>query len=154
MSASWATFEAADPAMATAGRDLLYQGGPIASAFLATAAGGGPRLHPVSPVLAEGELWLFVVDMSLKYRDLVANGRYALHAMLPPGGGREFSLQGRAVAEPSAEVRERVVAATGGAQGVHAFEALFRCGIDSALLTAWEGWGTAAAWPSYAKWRA
>ena len=69
---SWKDLETTDKDLAAAGRRLLYQDPDIASAFLATVApDGGPRVHPVFPVLALGELWLFVVNISPKYRDLV-----------------------------------------------------------------------------------
>jgi len=152
--ARWQDFEAAAPELAAAGRRLLYRGEEIASAFLATVAhDGGARVHPVSPVLAGGDLWLFVVDLSPKYRDLVANGRYALHTMLTPEGGEEFYLRGRAEAVPGADARAPVIAATGGRQGHLDFEALFRCHVESVLHTRWENSGTPQAWPTYAKWR-
>jgi hypothetical protein len=153
--ATWAGFAAAEPEIAAAGERLLYQGSAIAAAFLATVApDGGPRLHPVSPVLADGGLWLFIVSMSPKYRDLLRNGRYALHALPVPGGGEEFYIRGRAALIEDPAARARLVAATGGRQGVHDFEALFHCTVTSALHVRWDHWGTAAAWPAYAKWRA
>jgi hypothetical protein len=153
--ASWESFAIAAPRLAASGRRLLYGGEAIASAFLATVApDGGPRLHPVFPVLAAGELWLFIVTMSPKYRDLRRNGRYALHALPPPGGGEEFFLRGDAVQVSDAAARAAVIAATAGRQGIHDFEALFRCSISVALHTRWEGWGTPAPWPTYEKWLA
>jgi hypothetical protein len=152
---AWAEFAAAEPALAAAGERLMYQGNAIAGAFLATVApDGGPRLHPVSPVLAGGDLWLFIVSMSPKYRDLVRNGRYALHSLPLAGGGEEFHLRGGATAVEDRAEKERIAAATGGRLGSHDFEALFRCTVGSALHVRWENWGTAAAWPAYAKWRA
>jgi hypothetical protein len=71
---SWGEFETASPALAGTGLRLLYQGSDLASAFLATVApDGGPRVHPVFPVVSGGQLWLFIVNMSPKYRDLVRN---------------------------------------------------------------------------------
>jgi hypothetical protein len=149
----WRGFAHTAPDLAAAGERLLYQGEAVASAFLATVAhDGGPRVHPVSPVLADGELWLFVVNISPKYRDLVRNGRYALHALPPPGGGEEFFLRGRAELIEDTTMRTRVVAATDGRQGNHPFEALARLTIEHALHTRWDHWGTAQAWPNHAKW--
>ena len=151
----WAEFEADAPALATAGRRLLHQGGEVANAFFATVApDGGPRLHPVCPVLADGEFWLFIVSMSPKYRDLRRNGMYALHTMPVPGAAEEFYIRGKAAEVNDAAARRRVVDATAGRQGTLAFEALFRCSLVSVLHTAWSGWGTADAWPSYEKWAA
>jgi hypothetical protein len=53
----WAEFEAAMPEMAAEGRKLLYRFGS-GLGFLATVRpDGGPRLHPMCPILAEGGLW-------------------------------------------------------------------------------------------------
>jgi hypothetical protein len=153
--ASWADFETAAPALAAIGRRLLYRGEAIAAGFLATVApDGGPRVHPVFPVIADGDLWLFIVNLSPKYRDLVANGRYALHSLSNADGGDEFYLRGRASERSDPAEKAGIVAATGGRQGAHEFEVLFRCRIEHVLHTRWEGWGTAATWPSYEKWRA
>ncbi len=153
--ASWSVFAAAEPALAETGRELLYRGAPIANAFLATVApDGGPRLHPVCPVLANGELWLFVVNMSPKYRDLVRNGRYALHAMPLPQGGEEFYIRGAVTEVADPATRAEITAATAGRQGTLEFEALFRCTLQSVLHTRWENWGTPQTWPTYTKWRA
>lgn len=94
--ASWAAFEAAAPAMAEAGRRLLYQFGP-GLGFLATIrADGGPRLHPICPVVAVGELVAFIVRASPKYADLLRDGRYALHAFPPETTDDEFLVMGSA----------------------------------------------------------
>lgn len=152
---TWADFARSKPALAEAGARLLYAGRPIATAFLATVSPRNtPRLHPVSPLLVRGELWLFVVEMSPKYRDLVANRRFALHAQLPADGGEEFAVQGMAERVDDADLRANVVTASAGQQGTHVFEQLFRCRIATALHTRWDGWGTAAAWPTFTKWRA
>jgi len=124
---NWKDFVVASPELAGAGRELLYQGAETASAFLATVApDSGPRVHPVFPVLTDDELWLFIVNLSPKYRDLRRNPRYALHAPPTAEGGEEFHLRGRAEEVDDPELRARVVAATNGLQGVHPFQALLR----------------------------
>lgn len=151
--ASWGEFADASPALADVGLRLLYRGSETAWAFLATVApDGGPRVHPICPVIAEGELWMFIVDMSPKYRDLLRNGRFALHAFPTDEGGEEFYVRGRAERITDADVKTQIVAAVGGRQGGQAFEALFRCALESVLHTKWENWGTPAIWPSYSKW--
>ncbi|MCZ6869697.1 MAG: pyridoxamine 5'-phosphate oxidase family protein [Gammaproteobacteria bacterium] len=152
---SWGEFETASPALAGTGLRLLYQGSDLASAFLATVApDGGPRVHPVFPVVSGGQLWLFIVNMSPKYRDLVRNGRFALHSFPLPEGGEEFYVRGRAEHIVDAAAKKEVVAATDGRQGNLDFEALFRCTLQSVLHTKWKDWGTKSTWPSYTKWRA
>ena len=152
---SWLELESEAPALAAAGLKLLGGGGGSGTAFLATVRkDGGPRVHPVMPVVTGGGLYVFVVNLSWKYRDLLRDGRYALHASLPPEGGREFYVTGpaRQVDEPAR--RELVTAASGGRLGVHEFEVLFEFGIERALLTEWEGGGTASPWPRFEKWPA
>ncbi|MBE0610425.1 MAG: pyridoxamine 5'-phosphate oxidase family protein [Dehalococcoidia bacterium] len=154
MTAHWQDFAAAQPAMAEAGERLLRPRGK-GVAYLATVRkDGGPRVHPVMPVLAGGRLYVFVVRMSWKYRDLVRDGRYALHSAPSTEAGHEFYLTGPAREVEDAGTRAAVTAASGGRLGIHDFEALFELGIERALHTKWENWGTAAAWPSYAKWAA
>lgn len=153
--ARWADLEFAAPELAAAGRRLLYPDGDLGRGYLATTApDGGPRVHPIFPLIDEGDLWMFIVDMSPKFRDLLRNGRFALHAWPAPGEGEEFALRGSAerVCDPAA--RARVVAASGGRQGTAPFEALFRCRLESVLHVVWANWGTEQAWPSYSKWRA
>ena len=88
--AGWGEFTASAPDLAATAHRLLQRGEATASAFLATvSAAGMPRLHPVFPVLTDDALWLFIVEMSPKYGDLIANGRFALHALPPEGGGED-----------------------------------------------------------------
>ena len=152
-SAGWSELTAASPELADKGRELLYQRSAIASAFLATVAPDrGPRVHPVFPALALGDLWLFIVNLSPKYRDLRRNGRYALHTLPTPEGGEEFYLRGHALEVDDAEVKRRVSSAANG-QGSAEFEGVFRCTLHYVLYTRWDGWGSAQAWPHYTKWR-
>ncbi len=150
---SWKVLESGNPELAEHGRRLLYQEQEIAAAYLATVApDGGPRVHPVFPVLADSELWLFIVAMSPKFRDLERNGHYALHSFPLQGGGEEFHIRGTAQHVSDTGVKAAVVATTQGRQGTQEFEMLFRCEISSALYTRWDNWGTEAAWPNYLKW--
>jgi hypothetical protein len=152
---SWLSFTQDAPELAGIGKGLLYQDAETASAFLATVApDGGPRVHPVFPVIALDNLWMFIVDMSPKYRDLVRNGWFALHSAPATEGGEEFYLRGRAEEIADASVKADVIKATGGRQGSSEFEALFRCEMTSGLHTKWQNWGTAETWPEYKKWLA
>jgi hypothetical protein len=152
--ASWATFAMEAPAIAAAGDRLLRPNGD-GVAFLSTVRkDGGPRVHPVMPVLAEGTLHVFVVAMSYKYRDLLRDNRYALHAMGPAEGGEEFYITGRARPIDDARQRRAVQAASGDRLGGHDFEALFALDLEAALHTKWDNWGTAQTSPAYNKWKA
>src|SRR5262245_56211457 len=92
---SWPEFAAAEPRLASAIRDLVHQYGP-GLAYLATVrADGGPRVHPVSPVITEDGLYCFVMN-SPKRADLERDGRYALHAFPPEDCNDEAYLSGTA----------------------------------------------------------
>jgi hypothetical protein len=93
--ASWGEFVAASPSLAADVRALFCQYGP-GLAYLATVrADGGPRVHPVSPVICDDGLYCFVVD-SPKRRDLDRDGRYAMHAFPAEDADDEAYLSGRA----------------------------------------------------------
>ncbi len=92
---SWPEFAAARPDLAEPGRDLLYQVG-VGLGFLATTrADGEPRVHPVCPLLHEAGLFAFVIP-SPKQRDLLRDGRYALHSFPCPDNEDAFSCIGKA----------------------------------------------------------
>jgi len=150
--ASWTEFEAAAPDLAAAGRRLLFQYGP-GLAFLATVrADGGPRLHPICPAIVDGHLCAFIID-SPKRRDLLRDGRYALHSFLPEQSDDEFMLLGRAapIDDPA---RCRAVSAALGALGVTHEEndRLFAFTIERAYYAAYKGHGTAAGPPVRTRW--
>ena len=122
-------------------------------AYLATVRkDGGPRVHPVMPVLADGSLFVFVVSLGWKYRDLLRDGRYALHSSASPEDGEEFYITGPALPIHLPETRQRVRDASGGRLGGHDFEALFELGVERALHTRWVGWGTPEIRPEFVKW--
>jgi hypothetical protein len=93
--ASWSQFVAAEPRLAEAVRTLLQQYGPGLGYLATVRADGGPRIHPVSPVITDEGLFCFVVD-SPKRRDLERDGRYALHSYPPEDSDDEAYLSGRA----------------------------------------------------------
>jgi len=94
--ASWSDFAAAEPMLAAGIRALLQQYGPGMGYLATVRADGGPRLHPVSPVITDEGLYCFIVD-SPKRRDLERDGRYALHSYPPEESDDEAYLTGRAV---------------------------------------------------------
>jgi Pyridoxamine 5'-phosphate oxidase len=93
--ASWPEFLADEPRLAAAITALMQQYGPGLGYLATVRADGGPRVHPVSPVITEGGLFCFVVD-SPKRRDLERDGRYALHSFPPEDSDDEAYLAGRA----------------------------------------------------------
>ena len=76
--------------------------GPAGLGYLATVrADGGPRVHPVSPAVLDGRLYVYVLLYRPSSRDLQGDGRYALHSWPKPFADdgfddEEFYLTGRA----------------------------------------------------------
>jgi hypothetical protein len=91
----WAEFASFRSDLADAGRKLLYQYG-VGLAFLATSrADGGPRVHPMCPLLTEDELYGFIVPSPKRF-DLRRDGRYALHSFPSDDNEDAFYIMGRA----------------------------------------------------------
>jgi hypothetical protein len=93
--ATWSHFTHADPELAAFGRERLSGG----VAYLATTrADGGPRVHPVTPIIGGERLYIYMEPTSPKGHDLRRDGRFALHSAVEnaDGGGGEFLIHGRA----------------------------------------------------------
>lgn len=93
MTTSWGDFAEAEPELAAfvAGRLLA------APSYLATVrASGAPRVHPVTPIVSDAGLYLFVEPTSPKTADLRDRGCFALHNGVPDnaGTGGEASVSG------------------------------------------------------------
>ena len=93
--ASWSEFASDEPRLADAIRVLIQQYGPGLGYLATVRADGGPRVHPVSPVITDEGMFCFVVD-SPKRRDLERDGRYALHSFPPEDSDDEAYVAGRA----------------------------------------------------------
>jgi hypothetical protein len=137
---TWTEFEKREPGLAAAGRELFYQHG-LGLGFLATVRrDGGPRVHPVCPVLSGHGLHLVIMP-GPKLADLRRDGRYALHSeMLPPPREDDgFAVSGRVreTADPAlrAAIRDQVEAERGG-RAWEGFDehVLFELGIERCLL--------------------
>ncbi|HEX5949460.1 MAG TPA: pyridoxamine 5'-phosphate oxidase family protein [Actinomycetota bacterium] len=106
----WGAFRAAEPELAAFGAGLLM----TPPAYLATVRrDGSPRVHPVTPILTDVGLFVFMEPTSPKGRDLRERGRFALHNGVPDaeGSGGEFSVSGEAVPVEDAAVRATVAEA-------------------------------------------
>jgi hypothetical protein len=142
----WGEFAMVRPDLAEAGRALLYQYG-VGLAFLATTrADGGPRVHPMCPLLTATDLYAFLVP-SPKRRDLHRDGRYALHTFPAERNEDAFSLNGRAVAIADEAAVAALTAQYAGERGLPeppgeiASWELFAFDVESALLTRTTGHG-------------
>ena len=146
----WATFAAAEPSLAAAGLALLEAAGH-GSGLLATVRDGAPpRISPVSVAVVDGRLVLFAIVGSAKDRDLLEDGRYALHAHQDPVVPNEFQVRGRAV--EVADPARRAAAADGWHFTVDDGYRLFELDVQHALLGER---ASADDWPPvYRSWRA
>jgi hypothetical protein len=106
---TWAEFAAARPELAAAGRELFYYFADVGLGFLATTRrDGGPRVHPICPMLLSDHLLAFIIP-SPKLNDLERDGRYALHTYPLPENEDAFYLTGRALL-PADPVLRRLAA--------------------------------------------
>jgi len=151
--ATWGEFEEAAPEIADAGRALLYQFGP-GLGFLATVRkDGGPRVHPVCPLIVDGRLWVLVGAESPKVWDLVRDGRYALHSFPSAGADDEFFVTGPATKNVDGATRAAVSAAVKAQGTTHGeTDVLFELGIERAMHAKYPG--PSPSWPpEYRVWR-
>ncbi len=105
MKQSWRDFALAEPELAAFGEARL-KGHP---AYLATVrADGTPRVHPVTPIIGEGHLLLFMEPTSPKGRDLQRGSGYAMHCWVSDdnGGEGEFWVAGHAQFTDDPAMRE------------------------------------------------
>ena len=142
----WREFEAVAPELARFGAERLR----AAPSYLATvSAAGAPRVHPVTPILGGGSLFVFMEPTSPKGRDLRERGTYALHSGVPDnaGTGGEFFVSGRATAITDAAARQVAVEASTYAPADR--YVLFELGVDRATMTVYEAGG-----PKRTRWAA
>lgn len=107
---TWRGFADAEPELAAFGEGLLM----TPPAYLATVRrDGSPRVHPVTPILAGGGLFVFMEPASPKGRDLRERRRFALHNGVPDteGSGGEFSVSGEGIPVDDPAVRATVAEA-------------------------------------------
>jgi hypothetical protein len=129
---SWARFAGAAPALSEQIKALFEQYGQ-AFGYLATIRpDGGPRVHPISPVITDGGLFCFALP-SPKRRDLERDGRYALHAYPAEHSDDEAYLAGRAVPVTSEPRRARLALLHRAAADVN--WRLFELTISVAMVT-------------------
>jgi hypothetical protein len=148
----WSDFATEQPAMAEAGRALLYQF-RVGLGYLATVRkDGGPRVHPVCPVVATGGLYLFIGNHSPKRNDLLRDGRYALHSFPNPQVDDEFYVTGRAMRIDDPAVRAVVYETYTATGAFTSDDTLFELLLERALHAKY---GPRPSWPPvYTKWRA
>jgi hypothetical protein len=147
--ATWSEFTDAAPDLAEIGLALLDR---HQLAYLATIrADGSPRLHPVSPKIIAGGLYVCTPRSSPKAADQIRDGRYVMH-LLPGDRDDEFRIRGRARLITDRDEAARIIA-----QGPHYFrieEYLFEYDIEEAATAYWENVGQPGTYPVRRSWRA
>lgn len=142
---SWGQLKEDRPDLTEGGRALLYQYG-VGLGFLATVRpDGGPRVHPMCPMVTESGLYALIIP-SPKRTDLLRDGRYALHSFAAEANEDAFYITGRAVEVHDSALREEL-------EGQYRLErpdleladlsqqGLFEFLIETALLTRTTGHG-------------
>ena len=143
---TWGDFAAAAPELAAFGEKRFEHG----VAYLATmTADGGPRVHPVTPLVGSGRLFLFMEPTSPKGHDLKRSRRYAMHSGVrnSDGDGGEFFVSGQAqfITDPAL----RALAVKAAHYNPKDRYVLFELSIDAASSTVYED-----GQPLRAKWSA
>lgn len=110
MTTSWGDFATAEPELAAFVAARLL----AAPSYLATVrADGTPRVHPVTPIIGDTGLYLFMEPTSPKAADLRDRGWFALHNGVPDnaGTGGEASVSGIGRLSSDDVVRAAAIAA-------------------------------------------
>jgi len=148
--ASWTEFADAAPELADRIRGLVHQFGS-GFGYLATVRhDGGPRVHPVSPLITDEGLFCFVVD-SPKRRDLDRDGRYALHSFPPEDRDDEAYLSGRAMPVTDPDRRARLAFKSRAATSID--WGLYEFTVDAAMVAHRSDPATSPHTARYAIWR-
>jgi hypothetical protein len=133
---SWSALEENNPELAAFGASRLH--GLVA--YLATVRKDGlPRVHPITPIVGQGHLFVFMEPNSPKGHDLRRDGHYALHCAVSDNSGAsgEFSVRGQAQFVDDPALRALAVQlATYSPADRHI---LFEFNVESAASTVYEG---------------
>jgi hypothetical protein len=152
--ATWKQLRQARPDLADASAGLLYQFG-VGLAFLATVRkDGGPRVHPMCPLLTDDEMYALLVP-SPKRDDLLRDPRFALHSFPTEHNEDAAYLTGAAELvtneREAAEALDRFSAERPGMTLVED-QCVFRFEIETCMVTRSKGHGDPA--PRHEIWRA
>ena len=135
---SWGEFAADAPEIAERGRQRFAVG----YAFIGTTApDGSPRVHPVTPLINGGRLFVYVGKHTAKFGNLMRDGRYAMHAILGDKD-EEFMIQGRAVSADDPESEALAWEAARAIGMTSKDHLLMEFMIEHAHWAMWEGLGT------------
>jgi hypothetical protein len=133
---SWRTLEEQNPELAAFGVARLH--GQVA--YLATLRkDGSPRVHPMTPIIGQGHLFVFMEPTSPKGHDLRRDGRYAIHCAVSDtsGASGEFTVSGQAQFIDDPELRVLAVRLSPYSPADRYI--LFEFSLESAASTVYEG---------------
>jgi hypothetical protein len=128
---TWSAFADSAPALADAGRRLIYRTATGEALLASVRDDEPPRIHPIYVAILDGRLYAFILR-SPKRADLAQDGRYALHTHQDPAAPSEFMVRGKARVVD--DVADRRAAANGWYFDVDETYTLFEFSIETALL--------------------
>lgn len=132
----WSTLEREDFSLAAFGQDRLD--GRVA--YLATVRRDGrPRAHPVTPVIGEGRMFIFLEPSSPRTRELEDNPDYCLHCAMSDSSGSsgEFQVTGMAVRVDDPQIRSLAESCSTFRPSMRSM--LFELLVSDALSTSYPG---------------
>lgn len=134
--AHWGVLEREDVKLAAFGQDRLD--GKVA--YLATIRRDGrPRAHPVTPVIGEGHMFIFLEPSSPRTRDLSDNPDFCLHCAMSDSSGSSGEFQATGIATPITDPKMRALAESVSSFRPSIRSQLFELLISDALSTAYPG---------------
>jgi hypothetical protein len=130
-----AELEEAEPQLAGAVR--AFFGARVHHMLATVRPDGSPRISGTEVIFAHGDVWLGSMWRSPKARDLIRDGRYALHSGSddPPEWSGDAKLSGVAEEVSDPEVVRRVMRARGGEEVPTPFH-LFRLEVAEVVRIA------------------
>lgn len=133
---SWGDLEREDVALAAFGQERLD--GKVA--YLATLRRDGrPRAHPVTPVIGEGRMFIFLEPSSPRTRDLLENPDFCLHCAMSDSSGSSGEFQATGIAVNIEDDETRLLAESISSFRPSVRSLLFELCITDALSTAYPG---------------
>ncbi len=102
---NWNEFKTAAPELAEAGETLFERVGAVMVGTL--RKDGSPRISPVEPMFAGGELYLGMMPESLKAQDLLRDGRCTVHNVISDKNAAEGEFKVNGLARNVQDAAER-----------------------------------------------
>lgn len=133
---TWGDLVREDSALAAFGQERLD--GKVA--YLATVRKDGrPRAHPVTPVIGQGRMFIFLEPSSPRTRDLAENADFCLHCAMSDSSGSsgEFQATGLALVVDDPEIRELAESVSNFRPSLRSV--LFELRLTDAMSTAYPG---------------